>query len=192
MWSLPFSFSPFPGQLPVNTTLKVHNVLFSETATALKVMTFDMQLSAGNATSYDAFAQSGGFGTSAWAFVRNYIVDTATLRYTATDVYCVADTAVTAGDRGTVTVIGAITGIAKVGSAAHVLGQQLVPSMATIGTLAPCAAQDTTLATTAGTRKVVGLCTNAATAATANVHFNGFGWGVVFINFASNAYNIDT
>lgn len=186
MFSLPTSLVPFPGQLPVNATLKVNNVLFLTTATAKKIVKFDMALT--TATSYDPFAGSSGAGTSAWSMVRDYVVDTATLPYSATDVYAVADAAVaTANTRANVTVIGAVSALPKVGSAAHVKGQALLPSMATIGTAAPNAARSTTYAATASDRKAIALCTNAATAAVADVHFNGFGWGVVHTNVAYNA-----
>jgi hypothetical protein len=185
MWSLPFTFSPFPGQLPVNTTLKLHNVLFSEVATALKVMCFDMGQVV--ATSYDAFAQSGGFGTSAWAYVRDYDVDTTTHHNSATDVYCVADTAVAAGSRGTVTVVGYVAGMTKVTSTS-VKGDGFTPSMGTVGSLAATATTPTTLVAGARVRKIVALCVGDDTAdTTANVHFNGFGWGVTFKNVAVNA-----
>ena len=185
MWSLPFSFSPFPGQLPVNTTLKVHNVLFSETATAKKVMTFDVNQVV--ATSYDAFAQSDGFGTSAWAYVRDYDVDTTTHHSSSTDVYCVADEAVTAGNRGTVTVVGYVAGMTKV-SATTAKGDQFTASMGSVGSLAALATTPTTLVAGARVRKVVALQVGAEVSSTvANVHFNGFGWGWTFKNVAVSA-----
>jgi hypothetical protein len=189
MLSMPFLFASFPGQLPVNTHLEVQNILFSEASTALKVMRFDMKLAV--ATSYNPHESSSGLGTSAWAFIRDYEVDTATLHYSATDIYVIAKTAVSAGARGDVIVMGAVTAAPKVGSAAHVLGQQLRPSMATIGTLAPCATQGTTLRAESRTRKIIALCTNAATAATANVHFNGFGWGTSLFIPGTAALNVD-
>jgi hypothetical protein len=185
MWSLPFTFSPFPGQLPVNTTLKVHNVLFSEVATAKKIMAFDMALQ--TASSYDAFAQSGGFGTSAWAYVRDYDVDTTVLHHSATDVYCIADEAVAAGSRGTVTVVGYVTSVAKV-NGTNAKNQPYTASMAAVGTLAPTATTPTTLVAGARVRKVVAKQVGAdVSAVLANVHFNGFGWGVTFKNVAVDA-----
>lgn len=186
MLYLPLTFAAFPGQLPVNAELKIKNIMFRTTATAKKVVKFDMALA--SATSFDPMAGSAGAGTSAWSFVTDYVVDTATLPYSATDVYAVADAAVaTASTRGDVTVFGAISALPKVGSAAHVKGQGLMPSMATIGTVAPNAARSATYAATASDRKAIALCTNAATAAVADVHFNGFGWGVVHTNVAYNA-----
>jgi hypothetical protein len=185
-FSLPFLYAPHIGQLPIGVHLEVTGVLFSETSTALKVMTFDTFLVV--ATSFNPYAADAvGQGTSAWAYVRDYDVDTATLHNTATNIYCVAKTAVTAGGRGDVIVMGEVLDAVKVGSAAHVKGQQLVPSMGTIGTLAPCKAPSATFLDTARNRKVIALCTNAATAAVADVHFNGFGWGVTLTNVALNA-----
>lgn len=185
MFAISSIFTVAPGVLPINTSLEVRDVLFSETSTLLKVMCFDMFLAV--ATSYDPLAASSGRGTSAFAYVRDYDVDTATLHNSATDIYCVAKAVVTAGNRGDVIVMGAIPAANKVGSAAHVKGQQLRPSMATIGTLAPCTTQPTTLVATARNRKLIAMCTNAATAAVADVHFNGFGWGVDWTNVAVNA-----
>lgn len=181
-------FGVHSGQLPINTSIEIKNILFSEAAaTALKLMRFDMVLAA--ATSFDPNAGASGAGTSAWAFVRNYVVDTVTLHNSCTDVYVIAKTAVSAGARGDVIVMGAVAAAPKVGSAAHVKGQQLLPSMGTIGTLAPCATLPTTLVAGARNRKVVALCTNAATAAVADIHFNGFGWGWDLTNVAVGADN---
>ena len=185
MLSLPFLFASFPGQLPVNTHLEVQSIVFSEASTLHKVMAFDMQLAV--ATSYNPHASSSGAGTSAWAFIRDYDVDTATLHYSATDIYVVAKAVYAAGARGDAIVMGAVSGAPKVGSAAHVLGQQLRPSMGTIGTLAPCTTSPTTLVAGSRNRKIVALCTNAATAAVADIHFNGFGWGFDWTNVAVNA-----
>lgn len=182
-WGTPVGF--FQGQLSINTNLEVKNILFSEASTALKVMCFDMFLAV--ATSYEPTAASAGAGTSAWAFVRDYDIDTATLHNSATDIYVVAKTAVAAGARGDVIVMGAVTAAPKVGSAAHVKGQQLLPSMGTVGTLAPCQSTPTTLVAGARNRKVIALCTNAATAAVANIHFNGLGWGWDLTNVAVGA-----
>ncbi len=178
-------FGVHNGQLPINTNLEIKNILFSETSTALKVMCFDMFLAV--ATSYDPNAGASGAGTSAWAFVRDYDVDTATLHNSATDIYVVAKTAVTAASRGDVIVMGAVTALPKVGSAAHVKGQQLRPSMGTVGTVAPCATTPTTLVAGSRNRKIVALCTDAVTEDNANVHFNGFGWGWDYTNVAVNA-----
>lgn len=178
-------FGVHTGQLPINAHLEIRNILFSEESTALKVMCFDMFLAV--ATSYDPYAGASGAGTSAWAFVRDYDVDTATLHNSATDIYVVAKAVVLAGARGDVIVMGAVSAAPKVGSAAHVKGQQLRPSMATVGTLAPCTTTPTTLVAGSRNRKLVALCTNAATAAVADIHFNGFGWGFDYTNVAVNA-----
>lgn len=192
MWSLPFDYSAFPGQLPVNGTLKVRNVMFLTTATAKKVVKFDMGLTSSATATYSPFQQSGGNSDNAWGYVRDYIVDTATTKYACTDVYAVADAAVaTANTRGDVTVIGQVTGIAKA-SAAVVKGQGLMPSMATIGNLAPTIATDATLRNGSGNRKIVLLSTVAETATTATGHFNGFGWGLTFFNGGAANWNIDT
>lgn len=173
---------------PALTELIVKGVYFDEVSTLLKVMCFDTGLNA--ATEYDTLNQTSltsGLTTSAWGRVRDYDIDTATLHNSCVDVYCVANSVVAAAARGDVTVIGKIVGITKVGSAAHVAGQGLVPSMGTIGTLAPHAAISATLVAGARNRKVVARCINAVTAATATVHFNGFGWGTVWTNVAVGA-----
>lgn len=189
-FSLPFLYAPQAKQLPIGVHLEARDVLFSEAAAAAdcpKVMTFDMILAV--ATSYNPHASDGaGQGTSAWAYVRDYDVDTATLTNAATDIYCVAKTAVAAAARGDVVIMGEITGMIKVGgSGAHVKGQGFLPAMADVGDVAPVANVATTLAATAHNRKVVLLATNAATATTVSGHFNGFGWGTVFTNVAFNA-----
>lgn len=185
MLYLPLTFAAFPGQLPVNAELKISNILFSETATAKKVMCFDMALVV--ATSYDPFAASSGAGTSAWAYVRDYDVDTATLHNAATDVYCVADAAVTAGSRGNVTVFGYITAMTKL-SATGATSQGYMPSMATVGSLAHLANTPPTLVAGARNRKIVFKQVGADVSATsANGHFNGLGWGFVFANVAVGA-----
>lgn len=182
-FGMPFGF--FKGQLPINCSLEIQDILFSEASTALKVMRFDMVLAV--ATSFDPYAGASGRGTSAWAYVRDYVVDTATLHNSATDVYVIAKAAYSAGVRGDCIVMGAVSDAPKVGSAAHVKGQQLRPSMATVGTLAPCTTTPTTLVAGSRNRKIVALCTTAETAATADIHFNGFGWGVDYTNVAVNA-----
>jgi hypothetical protein len=180
-------YTAFPGQLPVMAELTVSNITFSEVATALKVMCFDMELAV--ATSYNPLSapNSSGEGTSAWAYVRDYDVDTATMPRSQRDVYVMAETAVAAGAKGNAIVMGRVTGAPKVGSAAHVLGQGFTPSMGTVGTLAPTAAVGTTLVTTLSHRKIVFLATNAATAAVVTGFFNGLGFGSVPKNVAYNA-----
>ena len=173
---------------PALTELIVKGVYFDEVSTLLKVMCFDTALVA--ATEYDTINQTSmtsGLTTSAFGRVRDYDIDTATLHNSAVDIYCVANAVVASGARGDVTVLGKIVGITKVGSAAHVAGQGFLPSMGTIGTLAPHTTLPTTLVAGARTRKVIARALNAVTAATATVHFNGFGWGVDLTNVAVGA-----
>lgn len=180
-------FTGFPGQLPTSVELSVANVLFSEVATAKKVMCFDMQLAV--ATSYDPLSPptAAGQGTSAWAYVRDYDVDTAALHHSEVDIYCVADTAVAAGSRGSVTVMGYVTNMAKL-SATGATGQGYMPSMSAIGSLAHQLAVPTTLVAGARNRKVIFKQVGVDVSATrANGHFNGFGWGWSFANFAVGA-----
>lgn len=180
-------YTAFPGQLSVMTELTVTNVTFSEVATAKKVMCFDMELAV--ATSYNPLSapSASGEGTSAWAYVRDYDVDTATMPRSQRDVYVLAETAVAAGAKGNVTVMGRVSAVPKVGSAAHVLGQGFTPSMASVGTLAPTAAVPTTLVATLSHRKIIFLAENAATAAVVTGFFNGLGFGSVPKNVAYNA-----
>lgn len=184
-------FGAHIGQLAINTNVEISNILFSEAATAGKIMAFDMQLAV--ATSYDPMAGSSGAGTSAWAFIRNYIVDTAVLHYTATDVYVCAPAAVSAGARGRAVVMGAVTNALVTGAPNVAKGQQLRPSMASIGSLSVCAAQGTTLRAESRTRKAILLVTTAASSVTtATGHFNGFGWGVTLFIPGTAAFNVDS
>lgn len=182
-------YTAFPGQLPVMTELTVYNVTFSEVATAKKVMCFDMAQVV--ATSYDPLStpSAAGEGTSAWAYVRDYDVDTATLHNSATDIYCVAETAVAAGSKGNAIVCGYVTGMTKL-SATGAKSQGYMPSMGTIGSLAHQANTPTTLVAGARNRKVIFKQVGADVSATSvNGQFNGLGWGWSFTNLAVNADN---
>jgi hypothetical protein len=183
---LPY-YTAFPGQLPVMAELSVTDVFFSEAATAKKVMCFDMQLAV--ATSYNPLSapNAAGQGTSAWAYVRDYDVDTATLHHSEVDIYCVADAAVSANAKGSVTVCGYVTNMVKL-SATGATGQGYTPSMGTVGSLAPQANTPTTLVAGARNRKVIFKQVGADVSATrANGQFNGLGWGWSFCNVAVNA-----
>jgi len=185
MLSVPFPMGQFPGQLPVNAELTVKNVMFLVTATAKKVVKFDMALT--TATSFDPYAGTSGAGTSAWAMVTNVTDDTATINSAACDVYCVADSAVgTANTRGDVTVMGAVAGMTMTGSTSA-KGDHFTASMGTKGQLAPLANTPTTLVAGARNRKICAIGTAAGSANTVAVHFNGFGWGVTFKNVAVTA-----
>jgi hypothetical protein len=176
------------GQLPINANVVVEDILFLTTATAGKIVKFDMAFS--SATSMDPMDGASGVGSSCWSKVTDYIVNTATKQFSASDVYAYVPTAVaTANTRGDIIVIGKVSSVAKTGGAAHVLGQGHIPSMGTIGSVSPTAAHSSTLAITASTRKVVLIATSTDASSTTVVtgHFNGFGWGVVWTNLAYNA-----
>jgi hypothetical protein len=167
--------------------LSVTDVTFSEVATAKKVMCFDMALAV--ATSYNPLSPptASGQGTSAWAYVRDYDVDTVSLHHSEVDIYCVADAAVAAGAKGSVTVCGYVTGMTKL-SATGATGQGYTPSMSAVGSLAHQRTTPTTLVAGARNRKVIFKQVGADVSATrANGHFNGLGWGWSFCNYAVDA-----
>lgn len=178
MFTQPYPFDNGKGILtPVINELIVRNVYFDEVATAKDVIAFDVEMVA--ASTWETNGFSSGVSTSAWGRVRDPDVSTSTVPRPAMYVYGVANADTAAAARGDVTVIGKVTGLVKVASANHTLGQPFLPSQASVNKVAVCnQLPATSLVATGEIRPIIAIAASAGTSTTAlTAFFNGFGHG---------------